>query len=1287
MLDLLKDASKAEVDTLRAGFGAKGLKVRPFVQLVLGIEDSPYRSEEDAVSLFNDVDARRDGVITWDQFSTFLIDYSMMRQRTTATDDITGYSLESIFYDEIPNSVKKLYYFSSIDKVGKLVSRGRQSVVKLCKPLNMAPWKVTASLGAPPLCAEVIPAGSGLGSLAVSCSDMSVSFWESNSALDDAALHQAHRKRLDESQVCLRWSDTFSRLLSGSRSGLLSIWAHTADEPSVQNCDRLHSEAIMDIVLTENMALTASLDSTVKVIDVHRGKVRTEFKGHQQGVYLLAYCAEHSLLASAGYEYDPYIWMVHMAANKPCKLQDKRRPHRSALVGLEAIPDTPQLISADQSGMIKLWDIRTFRCVQTFVAEAPSMQLNQQPVAQTTLCSVCSSPPHKRILLCGRTLSVFKYDSTAWPQYADDRVVCIVAYNPAEKSFLTSHGRCLKLWDSTGALAEVYREAADSEITACCVDPEGRRFFLGTAKGVVTGHGWATGKVFLRFTGHQGSEVLGLAYVAGSVVRGEKLPGQLVTCGKKQVWVLSDAEDARPVLVKCFGKALEDSDALLESGEKEGAPSRGARAPHSDRVTPPLTYSPAHSAAGGQRSVNPDNRDTPGSSPIRLGTSRRGPAACPHADGSTAGAEPGDGVDRQRANRGGKPGGASQPVTSRSLRGGVDGQLGGDEGKEGSFGFDCPAASPTQEFDGKAIVSPSLRAGSSNPNDHPGNADKVGCFGVDRPAAGPTREFDGKAIVSPSLRAGSFNRNQHLGDEDTVDHPAASPTQPATSYNTDDGGSPSFTVVLSPSHNQRTAALPGLSARAMPPPCALSPQKGPQESLLGETSQGGEPQLHPLQQQQQHQSQADPAESCSGGFSVPKQQQQQQQQQRPVPASFTGVAVSPSVGTVLAATDTGLVVASDMATHRFAGFGGRLHGLEARCLSFLADLPFAAFTDNDGRIHVTEVRRKRGARVAALWRAANGKKLAKRLRVALPPEPTLRLNGLVTGEPPPGGARGACFMNEPELALACQVADCDLNPDRPDSIVRTPLVSALSFDPNTNELYTGDEKGWLAVYNLADILQEDARTQPGFDVASSWRLARVTRVWLAHYDEVSSVQVLPGARKLVTAGYDTQVLVWTTSGILITSLQQGRIATPPTSPIRRRVQSARPPSSRPSVRRLGSMLRPLKDEDVLQTFTDDTLLSAGAAESPMQPVAMGTTPFEPSLPAPTPPAAGAARGPSPLLKGNVRRKRMPDKFRLLQPTAPPGLSPSVGRGVLPFRPSDYTGTAFRHRRGDESIGP
>ncbi|KAJ9456505.1 hypothetical protein DIPPA_33794 [Diplonema papillatum] len=45
----------------------------------------------------------------------------------------------------------------------------------------------------------------------------------------------------------------------------------------------------MDIVLTENMALTASLDSTVKVIDVHRGKVRTEFKGHQQGVYLLAY--------------------------------------------------------------------------------------------------------------------------------------------------------------------------------------------------------------------------------------------------------------------------------------------------------------------------------------------------------------------------------------------------------------------------------------------------------------------------------------------------------------------------------------------------------------------------------------------------------------------------------------------------------------------------------------------------------------------------------------------------------------------------------------------------------------------------------------------------------------------------------------------------------------------------------------------------------------------------------------------------------------------------------------
>ena len=68
-------------------------------------------------------------------------------------------------------------------------------------------------------------------------------------------------------------------------------------------------------------------------------------------------------LLSAGLDHEAFVWNTYV--------KDKiflLRGHNHPLVGVKCLPDTPQIITADTSGMVKVWDVRNFLCVQTFNA-------------------------------------------------------------------------------------------------------------------------------------------------------------------------------------------------------------------------------------------------------------------------------------------------------------------------------------------------------------------------------------------------------------------------------------------------------------------------------------------------------------------------------------------------------------------------------------------------------------------------------------------------------------------------------------------------------------------------------------------------------------------------------------------------------------------------------------------------------------------------------------------------------------------------------------------------------
>ena len=72
-------------------------------------------------------------------------------------------------------------------------------------------------------------------------------------------------------------------------------------------------------------------------------------------MYSLDWYPDASILLSAGLDHDIFIWNPYV---------DWRifllKGHNHSLVGVKVLPGTHQIISADISGMFKVWDVRTF---------------------------------------------------------------------------------------------------------------------------------------------------------------------------------------------------------------------------------------------------------------------------------------------------------------------------------------------------------------------------------------------------------------------------------------------------------------------------------------------------------------------------------------------------------------------------------------------------------------------------------------------------------------------------------------------------------------------------------------------------------------------------------------------------------------------------------------------------------------------------------------------------------------------------------------------------------------
>ncbi|RHZ04468.1 hypothetical protein DYB37_012928, partial [Aphanomyces astaci] len=442
-MDIMMMIDMAKVGSLRDEFQQKerGLSVGEFVHVMLRFVKGSRNATDDKshlhqltepqlvaylCELFAQIDINGDGSMEWEEFTSFIVDTGLESQQPNS---IQMYH-HSTWEDTSKHSatIDRMYYFPANDRLA-VCEYGTQNLKIYDSRCELQ--RVIKSPDGFVLCAEYIDkSASGI-----------IYAWDA-----DRMEEKHHMGGIGRD----------GRVLTRSHDGIVLD--------------------LLNLPTLETLA-SASMDKTVRLWDVNTGKHKQQLDGHLKGVRSLAYSAEYRFLVSAGFDFDAFVWNPYVD-----QLILRLHGHQNSLCGVEIIPDTPQIITADIGGVFKVWDIRNFACMQTFTAENANM---------SDIKSFVSVTSHKRLVAGGKRMTLFDYEKLRNPKLTDDFPVFQALFNPISLTFITAAGTDIKIWDAhLGKLLRIYNS---TDLTAMCLDNRSRKFIVGDHDGNIKVYDYLNG--------------------------------------------------------------------------------------------------------------------------------------------------------------------------------------------------------------------------------------------------------------------------------------------------------------------------------------------------------------------------------------------------------------------------------------------------------------------------------------------------------------------------------------------------------------------------------------------------------------------------------------------------------------------------------------------------------------------------------------------------------------------------------------------------------------------------
>lgn len=129
--------------------------------------------------------------------------------------------------------------------------------------------------------------------------------------------------------------------------------------------------------------------------------------------------------------------------------------HHASLLGSICVEDSPEIITCDVDGTLKLWDIRNFQCIQT-TSVSENSKLGKIGMSRMSTFTHLKVPSenHKqkdsdsKIFVASKKLYRFTQEKVVFDATSDSTGVIFIDYNEESSMILTVSEKNLIIWDA-----------------------------------------------------------------------------------------------------------------------------------------------------------------------------------------------------------------------------------------------------------------------------------------------------------------------------------------------------------------------------------------------------------------------------------------------------------------------------------------------------------------------------------------------------------------------------------------------------------------------------------------------------------------------------------------------------------------------------------------------------------------------------------------------------------------------------------------------------------------------
>ncbi|CAD8098769.1 unnamed protein product [Paramecium sonneborni] len=260
------------------------------------------------------------------------------------------------------------------------------------------------------------------------------------------------------------------------------------------------SGCIIDCVEVVHMKMiaTASLDKQVVVWDLNTKdiKIVVSLKEHG-GIHSLIYSYYYQIFITCGYSTYINVYEINPKFHDVTMI-GKLSGHTSMLTSIQMIGRSPVLISGDDGGTLRLWDIRTFSCLQ-------SLNFGRK----TQITKLLDLSDQSMICFLGSRVNLLKLDIRKKDQ--SDNYVIKIDFDPQRDELIVASKKNIIFMDiQTGRMKRILNgllNELEDEITQFRPLNYYNKFILSDSKGNLKIY-FHTGEFFAPLKGH--SDVLQL---------------------------------------------------------------------------------------------------------------------------------------------------------------------------------------------------------------------------------------------------------------------------------------------------------------------------------------------------------------------------------------------------------------------------------------------------------------------------------------------------------------------------------------------------------------------------------------------------------------------------------------------------------------------------------------------------------------------------------------------------------------------------------------------------------